>query len=736
MKKIFPVWATYFRKLSLIVVLLFSFLIGNSQVADCPYPIIVLHGWTGNQTSFSSTYTDANWQYVFGTLQDNGATTDHVFHAMLNASTSTNFSGNDGILGTSDDDALVTFNNETNDLLPGCVYATNFDNAWNEDPSNPIIYHNDGSAIALDESDSNESAIKKQGYALGRMIEKVLAANPGKEKVILIGHSMGGLAIREYLQRNEGGSHIWWVDPSSADGHKVAIAATTSTPHLGSNTMGNISLTGNNDDTKSKKPKGDEGTTKDGLPDLNSEAVRDLRYSWSCGLLGLSNCKAAYLYGGEEDAGWGWWNEDVDCNGSQINNNIVGINIDGTVQGVGDAWDGTYDNPAMPLPNNIHYTWQVSPSDGVVSDWRQWPHNGNTPYPTDGVVGRLADTTIVDRFHTNVNDYADEVIRNLDEGDYPFFAFGVNMDINYICMPNYRPHNAAEWTPRDDPDWYSFQIPAGFADDLRIGINTNTGVATTLDYFPSNPGDYTSMTTAGNMTLNIPEGGSFAATELIVPNAQLNIGGTNYIRINHANTIGTDWRTPTTFILEAIAALPVEWLSFEGKLQKEQVHLDWAAVEINTRQYDIERSHNGVQFEKIGEQNAKNIAAQAQDYTFVDAQPRYGMNYYRLRSIDFDGHTQYSEIISIDYQKVHFDVLRAYPNPTADLALTEIYAPQNEDINLLIVNQLGQVIQQKNKALEMGYQTLYLDLSDFPSGVYTAILEGNQHRQEVRLVKR
>ncbi|MEZ4821564.1 MAG: hypothetical protein R2942_03775 [Ignavibacteria bacterium] len=44
----------------------------------------------------------------------------------------------------------------------------------------------------------------KRGYALRIMIDSVLRSN-GCFKVILLGHSMGGLAIREYLQRKENG---------------------------------------------------------------------------------------------------------------------------------------------------------------------------------------------------------------------------------------------------------------------------------------------------------------------------------------------------------------------------------------------------------------------------------------------------------------------------------------------------------------------------------------------------
>ena len=53
---------------------------------------------------------------------------------------------------------------------------------------------------------SNQSAIAKQGLALRNVIIYVMQLT-GRDKVILMGHSMGGLAAREYLQNPSN-----WVD--------------------------------------------------------------------------------------------------------------------------------------------------------------------------------------------------------------------------------------------------------------------------------------------------------------------------------------------------------------------------------------------------------------------------------------------------------------------------------------------------------------------------------------------
>ncbi|MFT7606551.1 MAG: hypothetical protein ACI8VT_004154, partial [Saprospiraceae bacterium] len=144
----------------LLLLSIFSLSHSEAQSIDCTYPIIFIHGFTGSQESFDGVYTDPNFVACYGDLTD-------TYHAVLNATSSSNIWGADGLQGTSDDDVLLSFNNETNDLAPGCVYTINFNNYWNEDEANPEIDINGCSSPGAFESDSNESAILKGGYALG-----------------------------------------------------------------------------------------------------------------------------------------------------------------------------------------------------------------------------------------------------------------------------------------------------------------------------------------------------------------------------------------------------------------------------------------------------------------------------------------------------------------------------------------------------------------------------------------
>lgn len=94
--------------------------------------------------------------------------------------------------------------------------------------------------------------------------------------------------------------------------------------------------------------------------------------------------------------------------------------------------------------------------------------------------------------------------------------------------------------------------------------------------------------------------------------------------------------------------LPVEWLSFEARLQHPEVHLHWqTASETNNNYFTVLRSGDGHQFEAIGQLPGAGNSNQLLRYQFTDTQPMPGISYYRVRQIDFDGQTDYSQTVAV-----------------------------------------------------------------------------------------
>jgi pimeloyl-ACP methyl ester carboxylesterase len=397
-----------FRLLMIVAVLLV--LLAGQALATSPYPIIFVHGLFGNHTG---------WNNARNSLISEGmAEREIVAHFSLNADQNFNYS-----------------------YLPG---DTSFV-AWSRYNLTPVIPHGNDRLFLVnfdrrgfpggtghgEDTYSNTMGIVKSGAALGNIIDRILSL-PGQEadKVILIGHSMGGLAIREYLQRaDENGNHRFWDDEV---GHRVAMAATMATPHHGSMHFAYVPFEPNEID-------------ENWLGVRSTEAARDLRTYHFTGLFSDQH-PGVYLFGGPEGfaSGYGFLeydNKDVNCDGVE-GGDVVGVSR--VVSGSGLFTD----NPEMPLPLNIPYRWVTSvsemgpPGDGVVLLYSQWLHNGGLPVPG------TSDTVRVNTPHVPVHDDLRAVHRGLDEPDEAVFAYEIPVDLasddwvsgRITYAPNYNPN--------------------------------------------------------------------------------------------------------------------------------------------------------------------------------------------------------------------------------------------------------------------------------------------------------
>ncbi|GAB3572663.1 hypothetical protein GCM10027345_04200 [Hymenobacter daeguensis] len=157
--------------------------------------------------------------------------------------------------------------------------------------------------------------------------------------------------------------------------------------------------------------------------------------------------------------------------------------------------------------------------------------------------------------------------------------------------------------------------------------------------------------------------------------------------------------------------LPVELTRFAGTAQGNEVALKWAtASEKNSAYYQVERATAEApeRYQAIGRVAAAGSSSQALAYDFVDAQP-LEMGYYRLKQVDKDGSSAYSPVVAV--RATPTLALQAYPNPTTG-RLTVAGA---KDTRFVLVDQLGQVVQQGTLALSQTYE---LDFSNQPNGLY------------------
>ncbi|MCA4900977.1 MAG: hypothetical protein ACK514_04215 [Bacteroidota bacterium] len=140
--------------------------------------------------------------------------------------------------------------------------------------------------------------------------------------------------------------------------------------------------------------------------------------------------------------------------------------------------------------------------------------------------------------------------------------------------------------------------------------------------------------------------------------------------------------------------LPVTLLFFKGLAKESQIVIYWAtASELNFDYFELERSQDGKDFSPIAKIKGNGTTQARHDYSFTDEKPLIGTNYYRLKSVDFDGFTEFFKVIVLEYSSEK--IFSLSPNPTDGLSLTYNvnFLPPNEAY-VIIYDNMGKPIAQ------------------------------------------
>ncbi len=166
--------------------------------------------------------------------------------------------------------------------------------------------------------------------------------------------------------------------------------------------------------------------------------------------------------------------------------------------------------------------------------------------------------------------------------------------------------------------------------------------------------------------------------------------------------------------------LPVKYLYFNAsKLNETAALLRWeTSSEQNSATFDVERSADALMFEKIGSLAAAGNSATAKAYSFTDNQALNGLNYYRLKQVDKDGGFSYSPARVVRFGLGSQSAIKYFPNPTTstlNVQWTEELVKEAKLIN--ISNAAGVVINQWKQPAN-GQNSLRVDMSHYPKGIY------------------
>lgn len=194
-----------------------------------------------------------------------------------------------------------------------------------------------------------------------------------------------------------------------------------------------------------------------------------------------------------------------------------------------------------------------------------------------------------------------------------------------------------------------------------------------------------------------------------------------YSQQNNRNPF-IDFPQYVNLVWQCTGVIPVTVFDFAAIKNTESILLKWyATYETKFKQYNIERSTDGTNFNKIGELTGRNLS----NYVFNDNNlPSGPIVYYRLKMIDIDGKFTYSNIIVVRLNN-NFSNALVYPNPTKGALTIKLSAALESNSILQVTDMIGRKVQQQN--IPAGQLSISLDVNVLPEGRYfIKIYNGSQ----------
>ncbi|MFT5646078.1 MAG: hypothetical protein ACI976_000756 [Aureispira sp.] len=190
--------------------------------------------------------------------------------------------------------------------------------------------------------------------------------------------------------------------------------------------------------------------------------------------------------------------------------------------------------------------------------------------------------------------------------------------------------------------------------------------------------------------------------------------------------------------------LPVELMKFDAvRLNADKVQLDWiTATELNNEGFYIERMlETENEFSTVAYVEGQGNSTAIVNYKLLDENAYTSVSYYRLRQVDFDGTTTYSQIRAVEGRdnKLEYMDVSIYPNPVQnELKIRFNELPKDvKSAQVSIMSIDGKVLYEFTAGVQ-SYQLLEVEeVAQLSGGLYLlSIYFDNTERVVQKFIKK
>ncbi len=186
--------------------------------------------------------------------------------------------------------------------------------------------------------------------------------------------------------------------------------------------------------------------------------------------------------------------------------------------------------------------------------------------------------------------------------------------------------------------------------------------------------------------------------------------------------------------------LPVELVYFFAESYEDSILLKFGtATEVSNYGFEIQRAQNNFIFNIIGFVEGNGNSNSPKHYTFADSLVEMtGIIYYRLKQIDFDGTSAYSDTVTVDFLSSitlessnipsQFSISNNYPNPFNPATKINFELPFQQALKINLFDVRGKLVKEiASQEFLPGIYQLYLDFSIYSSGIYFVRFESQNN---------
>jgi hypothetical protein len=289
----------------------------------------------------------------------------------------------------------------------------------------------------------------------------------------------------------------------------------------------------------------------------------------------------------------------------------------------------------------------------------------------------------------------------------------------------------------DDESYMDFgPLPAGNISFSALHISGENDAEFKVRIYASNPriGNPSPISSTGDIDVTYTTGatGNYGINYYPGPaDPALSVPANGYVRICSEDD--------DDFYIDGLAstggAMPVELTSFRSYLKNDQVELQWTtATELNNYGFDVERSANGDDWSTLGFVAGHGTCFTPQQYAFRDARLDRSATelYYRLRQMDRDGTTEYSDVLRVALVTPTSVKLSAYPQPFAGSLNIDLSAAGSEQVHVTLYNSAMQKVQSIYEGTVDGTMSMTVPATDLRDGSYFLIVNHANGQTQVQ----